>query len=223
MSILLSDMSQTYSQVFGSKNITIGISGIIGVGKTTLTESIAEYMKANTLYEPVETNVYLEKFYQDIPKYSFPMQVYLLNHRFVQHQQMVWSGKNTIQDRTIYEDVIFAKMLRDSGDMSELDFQTYCDLYHNMSNFLHRPDLIVFLDAEPEIALERIKQRSRNCETNIPLEYLQNLRNGYEDWITDINPRIPVLRIDWNEFKTTQYVMEQIKNTIKHTKRGLIC
>ena len=215
-------MSQTYSQVFGSKNITIGVSGIIGVGKSTLTKALATEMKADALYEPVETNVYLDKFYKNIQKYSFPMQVYLLNHRFVQHQQMVWSGKNTIQDRTIYEDVIFAKMLRDSGDMSEIDFQTYCDLYNNMSNFLHRPDLIVYLDVKPEVAMERIKERSRNCEKELPLKYLQELRDGYEDWLKDINPRIPVLRLDWNEFQSTQYVIDQIKNTIKQTKRGLV-
>ena len=214
-------MSQTYSQVFGSKNITIGISGIIGVGKSTLTKSLAEDMNAEALYEPVETNVYLDKFYEDIPKYAFPMQVYLLNHRFAQHQQMVWSCKNTIQDRTIYEDVIFAKMLRDSGNMSEIDFQTYCDLYNNMTNFLHRPDLIVYLDVKPEVALERIKQRSRDCEKELPLQYLQELRDGYEDWLNDINPRIPVLRLDWNKFKPTQDVIELIKNTIKNTKRGL--
>jgi len=175
-------MSQkTYSQVFGSNNVLIGVSGIIGVGKSTLTKSLCKEFKADALYEPVETNLYLKKFYKDIKKYAFPMQVHLLNHRFSQHQQMVWSGNNTVQDRTIYEDVIFAKMLYESGDMSELDFKTYCGLYHNMSNFLHRPDLIVYLDVEPEIALERIKQRSRGCEINMPIEYLRKLKAGYEE------------------------------------------
>jgi len=215
-------MSQSYSEVFGPKNINIGISGIIGVGKSTLTEELSRELNAEALYEPVETNLYLEKFYEDIPKYSFPMQVYLLNHRFMQHQQMAWSNKDTIQDRTIYEDVIFAKMLRESGDMDELDFNTYCDLYRNMSNFLHRPDLIVYLDVTPEKALERITHRSRDCEVNIPLEYLKNLQNGYEEWLRDIHPRIPVLRIDWNEFKSTEYVINEIRNVIKQTKSGLV-
>lgn len=215
-------MSTTYSQVFRPANITIGISGIIGVGKSTLTTALANELNVQAFYEPVETNMYLEKFYEDMPKYSFPMQVYLLNHRFSQHQQMVWSRNNTIQDRTIYEDVIFAKMLRESGDMSELDFKTYCDLYHNMSNFLHRPDIIVYLDVEPEIALQRIKKRSRDCEKELPLDYLQKLQAGYEEWLLDINPRIPVLRLNWNEFQTTDSVVKQIISFVEKNKRGLV-
>ena len=115
-------VKQGYTDTFSSKNLIIGVSGIIGVGKSTLSRSLGEEFKAQVLYEPVETNEYLADFYKDMPKYSFPMQVYLLNHRFRQHQQMVWSKKNTIQDRTIYEDVIFAKMLRESGHMEEPRF-----------------------------------------------------------------------------------------------------
>ena len=86
-----------------SKDLIIGVSGIIGVGKSTLSRKLGEVLGAQVMYEPVETNEYLAKFYKDMTKYSFPMQVYLLNHRFAQHQQMVWSGKNTIQDRTLVD------------------------------------------------------------------------------------------------------------------------
>lgn len=71
-------------------------------------------------------NEYLEDFYGDIKKYSFPMQVYLLNRRFQQQQQIVWQGHGGVQDRTIYEDSVFARMLRNSGLMDERDYQTYC-------------------------------------------------------------------------------------------------
>ena len=151
-----------YTETFSSKkNTIIGISGIIGVGKSTLTNSLGEELGFNVIKEPVETNEYLDNFYKNMSKYSFPMQVYLLNHRFKQHQQMVWSDNSSIQDRTIYEDVIFAKMLREANMMEELDFKTYVDLFKNMSNFLHRPDLILYLDVEPEEALRRVNQRSR--------------------------------------------------------------
>jgi len=212
----------SYTDTFSAKNVILSVSGIIGVGKSTLAEKLGKELKANVLYEPVKENEYLNKFYKDMNKYSFPMQVYLLNKRFEQHQQMVWSGKNTIQDRSIYEDVIFAKMLRESKLMEELDFQTYRSLFQNMSNFLHRPDLIIYLDVKPEIALERIKRRSRNCESTIPLEYLKDLKKGYEDWLKDVSPRIPVLRIDWNEFKDTEYVINLVKNKLKETRKGLI-
>jgi len=212
----------TYRDTFCPNNVIIAVSGIIGAGKTTLSNSLGKEFKAEVLYEPVEKNEYLAKFYEDMKKYSFPMQVYLLNHRFQQHQQMVWSGKNTIQDRSIYEDVIFAKMLREDGMMEELDFQTYRHLYSNMSNFLHRPDLILYLDVEPEEALRRVKMRNRGCETNLPVEYLHSLKKGYEDWLDDVSPRIPVLKINWNEFKSTEYVTELVRKKLKETRRGLI-
>lgn len=212
----------SYTDTFSSNNFILSVSGIIGVGKSTLAEKLGKELKANVLYEPVKENEYLNKFYKDMSKYSFPMQVYLLNKRFEQHQQMVWSGKNTIQDRSIYEDVIFAKMLRESKMMEELNFQTYKNLFQNMSNFLHRPDLIIYLDVKPEIALQRIKHRSRNCETNIPLEYLKDLQKGYEDWLKDVSPRIPVLRIDWNKFKDIKYVINLVKNKLKETRKGLV-
>lgn len=215
------EAKKSYSEVFGSDNNIIAISGIIGVGKSTLSKQLGEMLNSDVYYEPVETNEYLEHFYRDMKKYSFPMQIYLLNHRFKQHQQMVWSGKNIIQDRSIYEDVIFAKMLREDGLMEELDFKTYCGLFQNMSNFLHRPDIIIYLDVEPEIALERIKKRSRDCESDLPLEYLISLKKGYEDWLEDILSRIPVLKIDWNKFGSVEDIIRDI-NKILSKKKGLI-
>lgn len=215
-------MSKTYTDTFCSKSVIISVSGIIGAGKSTLSESLGKEFKANVLYEPVDKNEYLPLFYKDMKKHSFPMQIYLLNHRFQQHQQMIWSGKNTVQDRSIYEDVIFAKMLKESGMMSELDFNTYRHLYQNMSNFLHRPDIILYLDVEPKRALERIKKRGRDSEKGISLEYLSSLRDGYEDWLKDVNPRIPVLRLDWNKFKTTHDVATLLREHLKKTRKGLV-
>ena len=214
------DDNKSYSATFGSESTIIAVSGIIGVGKSTLSRELGILMNATVYYEPVETNEYLDSFYKDMKKYSFPMQIYLLNNRFKQHQQMIWSGKNVIQDRSIYEDVIFAKMLREDGLMEELDFQTYRLLFQNMCNFLHRPDIIVYLDVEPEIALQRIKHLSRDCETGITIEYLISLKKGYEDWLNDISDRIQVIKIDWNQFGSTKDIINKINMKIKN-KKGL--
>ena len=210
-----------YTQTFGPKNNIIGISGIIGVGKSTLTKKLGEELGYEIINEPVETNEYLNNFYQDMSKYSFPMQVYLLNHRFKQHQQMVWSDKSSIQDRTIYEDVIFAKMLKEAEMMEELDFKTYIDLFNNMSNFLHRPDLILYLDVEPEEALRRVNERSRGCESGLTLEYLQDLRKGYEEWLEDVKDRITVIRMDWNTYQDHKKIADIIRNKLSN-KKGLV-
>lgn len=211
----------SYTTTFSSDNVLIGVSGIIGVGKSTLTENLGKAMGYKVLKEPVETNEYLDKFYKDMAKYSFPMQIYLLNHRFKQHQQMVWSSENTIQDRTIYEDVIFAKMLKEDGLMEDLDFKTYCQLFNNMTNFLHRPDVIIYLNVEPEEALKRVKTRSRDCESDLPLEYLRKLKKGYEEWLADLRGRIPIIYLDWNTFQDTDYIVSKIQEVIR-TKQTLV-
>ena len=149
------------------------------------------------------------------------MQVYLLNHRFRQHQQMVWSDKSMVQDRTIYEDVIFAKMLHDGGLMEDLDFSTYIQLFNNMTNFLHRPDLIIYLDVEPSEALRRVKKRSRSCETGLTLDYLVKLKQGYEEWLKDVEGRIPVLRLDWNTYIEPAKVVILVKKAIASKRKGI--
>ena len=213
--------SNSYTSTFSSPNVLIGISGIIGVGKSTLTESLGKILSWDVVKEPVESNEYLCKFYEDMEKYAFPMQVYLLNHRFRQHQQMVWSGKSMVQDRTIYEDVIFAKMLHDGGLMEDLDFNTYVQLFNNMTNFLHRPDLIIYLDVEPLEALRRVRERSRSCETKMSLEYLTELRNGYEEWLKDVRDRIPVLKLDWDTYMDPEKVASLIKSALAAKRKGL--
>ncbi len=213
--------SNSYTSTFSSPNVLIGISGIIGVGKSTLTESLGKILSWDVVKEPVESNEYLCKFYEDMEKYAFPMQVYLLNNRFRQHQQMVWSGKSMVQDRTIYEDVIFAKMLHDGGLMEDLDFNTYVQLFNNMTNFLHRPDLIIYLDVEPLEALRRVRERSRSCETKMSLEYLTELRNGYEEWLKDVRDRIPVLKLDWDTYMDPEKVASLIKSALAAKRKGL--
>lgn len=190
----------------------IGIAGLIGVGKSTLCKELAEHLGLEAHYEPVKDNEYLEDFYSDIPKYSFAMQVYLLNKRFQQHQEIIWRGGGGVQDRTIYEDAVFAKMLVQLELMDERDYDTYLSLFRHMSNFMCRPNLIVYLDVKPERSMERIKMRSRDVETGISLEYLTALYQGYEEFVSDISRTIPVVRVDYDRFRTA----EQMAVAIEH-------
>eukprot|EP01116_Phalansterium_solitarium_P020369 TRINITY_DN5994_c0_g1_i2.p1 TRINITY_DN5994_c0_g1~~TRINITY_DN5994_c0_g1_i2.p1 ORF type:complete len:237 (+),score=71.00 TRINITY_DN5994_c0_g1_i2:84-794(+) len=193
------------------ENIHIGIAGLIGAGKTTLATALAKALNLTPYYEKVVDNIYLADFYKDPKKHSFALQIYLLNHRFRQQQQIIWQGKGGVQDRTIYEDSVFAKMLRDSGLLDERDYQTYCHLFANMSNFMNKPNLIIFLDVSPEESLERIKQRSRDCESTISLEYLQNLYRAYNEFILEIARAIPVIRVNYSKFRTAEEMAAMIK------------
>jgi len=193
-------MTQAHGHPSPLGNAFIGIAGLIGAGKTTLAKSLGEHLGLDVHYEPVIDNEYLEDFYRETAKYSFAMQIYLLNRRFQQHQEIIWRNRGGVQDRTIYEDAIFAKTLRDLGQMEVRDYETFVNLFRNLSNFMCRPSAIVYLDVTPENSLRRIEQRARGCETGISLEYLARLYGNYEEFVQDISRQIPVIRVGWNEF-----------------------
>ena len=193
------------------ERIFIGIAGMIGAGKSTLATALGQHLGIDPYFEPVADNAYLEDFYRDTARYSFAMQVYLLNRRFQQHQEIIWRGRSAVQDRTIYEDSIFAKMLARTGLMEDRDYQTYVQLFRNMSNFMCKPSVIVFLDVSPEASAERIRLRSRDVESKIQLSYLRALYDGYQEFIAGISKVIPVIRIDYERFATTEEMAEVIK------------
>ncbi len=197
--------SETFGKIF------IGIAGMIGAGKSTLATALGQHLGIDTYYEPVADNEYLEDFYRDTARYSFAMQVYLLNRRFQQHQEIIWRGRSAVQDRTIYEDSIFAKMLAATGLMDERDYRTYVELFRNMSNFMCKPSVIVYLDVSPEASAERIRMRSRDVEAKIELSYLQALHDGYQEFVESISKVIPVIRIDYERFATVEQMAQVIK------------
>ncbi len=139
------------------------------------------------------------------------MQVYLLNRRFQQHQEIIWKGRSAVQDRTIYEDSIFAGMLAETGLMDPRDYRTYQQLFKHMSNFMCKPSVIVYLDVSPETSRQRIQMRSRGVEAEIELGYLQALHSAYERFANDISRIIPVIRVDYERFATADEMARVIK------------
>ena len=188
----------------------IGIAGIIGAGKTTLATALAQHLGLDVHYEPVTDNEYLADFYRETRRYSFAMQIYLLNRRFQQHQEIIWRGRGGVQDRTIYEDAIFARTLRDMELMDPRDYDTYVTLFRNLSNFMCRPNVIIYLDVTPEKSMERIRLRSRGVESGITVEYLTRLYGNYEEFLAEISRLIPVLRVRWDEFWEVERLAEAV-------------
>ena len=181
-------------------SIYISISGLIGAGKSTLAKALGKEMGIDVYYEPVMDNEYLQDFYTDMKKYSFPMQIHLLNKRYEQQQQIIWSKKGAIQDRTIYEDSVFAKMLWKTGKMEKRDYKTYKELFENISNFMKHPNLIGHLDVDVEVSMRRIKERNLDCETGITIEYLKSLKEEYDLFIANISKIIPVIKVNYNKY-----------------------
>jgi deoxyadenosine kinase len=182
----------------------IGIAGMIGAGKSTLAAALGEHLNLPVYYEPVQDNEYLADFYKDTARYAFATQIYLLNRRFQQHQEIIWRGGGGVQDRTIYEDAVFARTLVGLDLMDERDYRTYVSLFRHMSNFMCRPNVIVYLDVSPERSLERIRSRERDVESGVSLEYLTALHAEYERFLADIARSVPVIRIDWDKFRNVE-------------------
>ena len=185
-------------------DLFIGIAGMIGAGKSTLATALGKHLNIPVYFEPVADNEYLADFYRDTARYCFATQIYLLNRRFQQHQEIIWRGGGGVQDRTIYEDAVFARTLVGLGLMDDRDYRTYVSLFRHMSNFMCRPNVIVYLDVSPERSLERIRSRERDVESGVSLEYLTALHAEYELFLADISRSVPVIRIDWDRFRNVE-------------------
>ena len=160
------------------------IAGNIGSGKTTLTTKLAKHYKWEAHYEDVENNPYLNDFYKDMQRWSFNLQVYFLNSRFRQVAQIRESGKDIIQDRTIYEDAhIFAPNLHAMGLMTNRDFENYRSLFDLMESFVEGPDLLIYLRSSIQNLVAQIHKRGRDYENTISIDYLSRLNERYEAWI----------------------------------------
>ena len=109
----------------------IAVAGNIGSGKTTLTNMLSKHYGWETHFEDVDHNPYLNDFYHDMQRWSFNLQIYYLNSRFTQVQEIKKTEQTVIQDRTIYEDAfIFAPNLHSMGLMTTRDFENYFSLFN---------------------------------------------------------------------------------------------
>lgn len=178
----MSDMA--YHRLTNNTNpMFVVVAGNIGSGKTTLTNKLSERLGWKPHFESVQDNPYLADFYDDMSRWSFPLQVYFLTHRFNTHKIIENSPASSVQDRSIYEDAnIFARALHESGKLDKRDYENYCNLYQSMIAYLNPPTLMIFLRRSVPKLLERIKQRGRDYEQAIPVDYLTSLNKYYDDW-----------------------------------------
>jgi len=177
----------------------LAIAGNIGAGKTTLAKRIADHFGWEVSFESVDDNPYLADFYGDMPRWAFHLQIYFLNNRFAQVQEVHQRGVPTVQDRTIYEDAhIFARNLVDSGLMPKRDYENYWKVYSSMLQYVKAPDLLIYLRAGLPKLQAQIRKRGRDFEKDIPAEYLATLNTCYESWIEGYKES-PLLVIDVND------------------------
>ncbi|CAM3896767.1 deoxynucleoside kinase [Cytobacillus oceanisediminis] len=187
-------------------NSVITIAGTVGVGKSTMTNALANALGFRTSFEKVDTNPYLDKFYADFNRWSFHLQVYFLAERFKDQKRIFEYGGGFVQDRSIYEDTgIFAKMHFEKGTMSKVDYETYTSLFDAMvmTPYFPHPDLLIYLEGSLDDILSRIQERGRPMEQQTPIAYWEEMHQRYEDWINSFNA-CPVLRLNINDYDIIQ-------------------
>ncbi|MCM3667312.1 deoxynucleoside kinase [Mesobacillus subterraneus] len=207
-------------------NAVITIAGTVGVGKSTMTNALADALRFRTSFEKVDTNPYLDKFYADFERWSFHLQIYFLAERFKEQKRIFEYGGGFIQDRSIYEDTgIFAKMHHEKGTMSPVDYETYKSLFDAMvmTPYFPHPDLLIYLEGSIDDILERIKLRGRPMEQQTPISYWEEMHGRYENWINNFNA-CPVLRLNINDYdlfnnpESIEPIVEKIATHIRQTQ-----
>ena len=201
----------------------VAIAGNIGAGKTTLTKLLAKHYKWEPHFESVDENPYLDDFYGEMERWSFNLQVFFLNSRFRQVLELRKTGKNIIQDRTIYEDAhIFAPNLHAMGLMTNRDFSNYSSLFELMENLVTPPDLLIYLRGDISTLVSQIHKRGRDYESSISIDYLSRLNERYEAWVSTYNKgKILIINIDNLNFVDNQEDLGFVIDKIDAQLHGL--
>lgn len=201
----------------------IGIAGNIGSGKTTLTKLLTENFGWDAHYESVANNPYLSDFYADMQRWAFNIQVYFLTQRFQSIQRIIWQKNIVVQDRTIYEDAyIFAENLYIMGLIQKRDYDAYMELFNIMNAFITPPDLLIYLKASVPTLIKQIAIRNRSFESNINTDYLTQLNELYENWISSYSGEMLVIDVNDIDFANnntdTNNILEIIGRAVDDIK-----
>lgn len=210
----------------------IVLAGVIGAGKSSLTSILAEHLGSQAFYEGVEENPILPLYYQDMKRYTFLLNVYLLNTRLSQINKAV-QIPNSVIDRSIYEDKLFFKMNTDAGTADKTEYDIYSSLVDNMLEDIpntpsKKPELLIYISVPYDVMLKRIKKRGREYEqiTTDPTlaDYYQRLIKYYHSWYQkyDMSPKI---KIDGGKYDfianetDKKAVLKQIDNKLKELRK----
>ncbi|WP_277539763.1 deoxynucleoside kinase [Bacillus sp. 159] len=212
----------------------IVVGGMIGLGKSSVSKILGEALDSEVFYESVDDNPILPLFYTasdeeiQAKRYPFLLQLHFLDTRFKSIKEALGNNKNVL-DRSIYEDWYFAKVNKDLGRISDLEFQVYENLLNNMMEELDElpkkaPDLMIYLKASFETVLYRIGLRGRDFEQdNSLIAYYRTLWEGYDDWLFNHYKASQVLVVDMDKLDVvnTPEDAEQVVQEVKQKLNGM--
>ena len=158
----------------------IAVEGPIGVGKTVLARRLATELGSRLLLEQVEENPFLRRFYEEPGRHAFQTQLFFLFERYRQQcelGQLELFAQGIVADYLFAKDGIFAAVT-----LGPDEFQLYQRIFQMLDQRLPRPDLVVYLEARPEVLLRRLRKRDRDFERGITPEYLERLTEAFRDY-----------------------------------------
>lgn len=180
----------------------IAVSGTIGAGKSTLCQRLSEALGYEVFDEPVADNPYLDDFYADPHRWAFDAQVFMISHRFRRQMEAVHAAEDRgfLLDRCFHEDRVFAEVNHEIGHISDRDWATYLHLYESFCRVVPPPEIVVYLRTSPEVAVHRIRQRGRESEQGISMEYMRRLHYAYDRWFQNMKTKTKVLLFPWDNY-----------------------
>lgn len=199
----------------------IAVAGLIGAGKSTLVDKLAQN-GCTVFEEPVNNNPFLSLYYDDPCRWSYTLQTYYLWERYKQSQEAYYRslrGETTVVDSSIYSDMAFAIVQKRSKFFTAEEFETYLNMHKIIASQLAYPDMFIWLHLSTELALDRIKQRSRECELDIPIGYLHELSAAYDEVLDRLNKHTHVVIIDAS--KSVENVYSQVSTAISNHRLGI--
>ncbi len=211
-------INMTISKIKEEKRY-IAVEGPIGVGKTSLAKMLATELGGELLLERTQDNPFLEKFYRDRKRYAFQTQLFFLLTRYQQQKdlsQLDLFQKVVISDYLFDRDRIFAHINLDKDEL-----RLYERMYSLLDSRIIRPDLVILLQARPEVLKERIRARGMHYERDISLEYLKEVVEAYRDYFFYYGES-PLLVVDTTEidFVQSREDFEDLLKEIQGARKG---
>jgi len=174
----------------------IALEGPIGVGKTTLAQTLARALNARLILEEEQQNPFLARFYEDPEKYAISVQLYFLLTRYNQQRELLQRPlleQGTVADYLFAKDRIFANL-----NLAPDELVLYEQVYKLLDSKMAKPDLVVYLLANVDVLAERLRRRNRDFERDISYEYLERVSTAYRDFFFYYD-EAPLLVVDTSE------------------------